>query len=111
MTSVINLTPHEIILLVGDIEHRFPPSGNLCKVSTAQVDTGRKISGGKVFQVTAGEVTGLPQPVADTYYLVSAMAGSVLCKHRPDVLCPDTGEGAVRNEKGQIIATKGFVTY
>ena len=42
---------------------------------------------------------------------MSALVGSALGGARPDVLCPGTGpaDGAVRNDKGHIVAVTRLV--
>jgi hypothetical protein len=54
---------------------------------------------------TFGRVTGLPAHVPGTWLLVSAMVGAAAVD-RFDLLVPGTGpgDGAVRDEKGQIVA-------
>lgn len=54
-----------------------------------------------------GEVTGLPDAEWGVLIIVSAMVRE-LASHRKDVISPDTGPSAIRNDKGHIIAVKGF---
>jgi hypothetical protein len=53
-------------------------------------------------------VEGLPDPVAGVVYIVSGRVLSELAGSRPDVVSPDTGPDAIR-ENGQIKAVRGFV--
>lgn len=55
-----------------------------------------------------GAVEGLPDAVPDTVYIVSGAVLSALNGARSDVVAPDTGPDAVR-ENGQIVSVKGFV--
>ena len=55
-----------------------------------------------------GDVTGLPEPVKDTIYIVSAMVLSALNGSRADVVAPQSDK-AERNDKGHIISVPGFV--
>jgi hypothetical protein len=43
------------------------------------------------------------------YLIVSGMVLDALAGGRPDVVAPDTGPDAVRDEKGHIVAVLGFV--
>ena len=47
------------------------------------------------------EIEGLPEPKPDTIFVVSGMVRDAL-EGRPDVLAPDTGKTAVRNQQGQV---------
>lgn len=57
---------------------------------------------------TLGEVTGLPEYQEGTILIVSGMVLQALAGTRSDVVAPDTGADAVR-ENGQIMAVMGFV--
>lgn len=104
----INLTPHAITVLdtVG-VEHTFQPSGEIARVSSTQVEL-PQLGGFAVAKTVWGDVTGLSAPQDDTVLIVS---GLVLghCADRPDVVGPDTGPTAIRNDKGHIVAVRGFV--
>ena len=58
-----------------------------------------------------GSVHCLPPPVNNTYLIVSMMVAQAH-RDRKDLVCPDTGDGAVRSSNGNIIGTteesKGF---
>ena len=55
---------------------------------------------------TYGEVTGLPAPQEGIYYLVSSIVADALRgSGRTDILVPDSGPDAVR-ENGQILAVR-----
>ena len=62
----------------------------------------------RLVRQTVGQVTGLPDVAPDTIYIVSGMVLSALNGTRPDVVAPDTGPDAIR-ENGQIVAVRGFV--
>jgi hypothetical protein len=56
-------------------------------------------------------VSPLPAPEKDTYLLVSMMVAQAN-PHRNDLLVPDTSpSGAIRDDKGRIIAVRGFQTF
>lgn len=108
MVSVVNFTPHEVVLVdaEGNAIYRFPsvgiarctetsiPNGNICDIPLVK----------KEF----GEVTGLPDFIGDgTVYIVSNLVAQAL-KGRPDLIVP---ADIVRNEEGQIIGCKAFSSY
>lgn len=119
MARIINLTPHNIHVynIAGEFQ-TFPASGTVARVSSTQqvlpnieipmeVDTGG-LGTYTVNKTVWGEVIDLPAPEADVFYLVSALVLGQ-CTNRPDVIGPDTGPTAVRNDKGHIVAVRGFV--
>lgn len=101
----VNLTPHEVVVVDG-IEYRFPASGTVARV-TEITEEAPRIGGFRVVRKTYGEVTDLPEPAPDTVYIVSALVREAA--KRSDLVSPDSGKDAIRNEKGQIIAVRGFV--
>lgn len=62
----------------------------------------------RLIRQAVGQVTGLPDAAPDTVYIVSGMVLGALNGTRPDVVAPDTGADAIR-ENGQIVAVRGFV--
>jgi len=108
----VNLTPHAIVILRGEEKITIPPSGQVARVREDRKSAG-EILGIPVFVVEYGEIEGLPAPAEDTIYLVSSLVLAALKAKgvaRPDVLAPDTGAGAVRNEQGQIVGVKALLT-
>lgn len=53
-----------------------------------------------------GGVTDLPEAEEGIFLIVSGFVGGAVTGTRPDVLVPGTGpkDGAIRNEKGHIVA-------
>lgn len=103
---MINLTPHEIVILREDgTEVRIPPSGTVARVSTADVIVG-EIDGVPVIRQQFGEVTGLPEE--GTPCLVSALVRAAVPGRR-GVYSPDTGPTAIRNGDGQIVAVTRLI--
>lgn len=107
----VNCTPHALTVHgLGTI----PPSGIVPRCATVRTEAhatvrfAGAISGVRLIKQTLGEVQGLPEPKADTIYVVSAMVLSALAGARADVVAPDTGADAIR-ENGQIVAVRGFV--
>ena len=104
MTTIVNLTPHALNLFRENGEQVVIESTGLarCTVTTRQVGT---CNGIRVNESQFGEVTGLPEPQADTVYVVSAMVLTALHGTRPDVLGLSE---YVRNEAGQVVGAKAL---
>ena len=119
----MNLTPHPITLKCLDgATITFPPSGTVARVSTveslygtmdvvpAEVEYDEQgNSNGSRIQVirrSLGEVTGLPDEGVEC--IVSSMVASAVPGRR-GVFAPDTGDTAIRNEKGFVIAVTRLV--
>lgn len=111
---IINCTSHEIGVYdnIGLLIGTFPKSslpiprvieedseGPFILCFGREVPTTRK---------TYSNVENMPEEMQGVTYIVSKMVLDA-CKDRTDLIAPDTGSGAVRNEKGQIVGTKQFV--
>lgn len=113
MAKLINLTPHNIDLVVGDTKVTISPSGEVarCAVEKQRVGSITLYDGAKVLaeiplnQNTYGEVTGLPDPQPDTYYIVSLIVAQAVAGKRDDVLVVDD---TVRDEQGRIIGARAL---
>ena len=104
----VNLTPHPLIIFgPGGERVEIPPSGQVARVAERREWIG-EVNGIPVYRPVYGPVEGLPDPKEDTVYLVSSLVLSRV-RGRDDVLAPDTGAGAVRDEKGQIIGVKALL--
>lgn len=104
MEKFINLTPHSLTVEGLGV---IPVSGQIARVETRRCCVG-SINGARLVSQTFGEVQNLPAPREGVVYVVSALVLSALAGKRRDVVAPDTGADAVR-ENGQIVAVKGFV--
>lgn len=104
----VNLTPHEIVVQIGEEEKSFPASGTVARVTSQMKEVGT-VAGIPVKSQIFGEVEGLPAPEEGTVYIVSAL---VLARAkeagRTDVIAPNTAQ-AIRDEQGRIVAVPGFV--
>ena len=99
--KIINLTPHEVAIHLGDAIRRIPPSGNVVRLNSHCQPCG-ECDGIPVAICKEGEPKGLPEPVDGTVYIVSSMVAKKV--KRLDVLCPDTSdEGVIRDGKGYIV--------
>lgn len=104
VTTVVNLTPHEISVMVGDSIKRIPPSGKVVRVNS-QCEPCGLLNGIPVVHCSEGIVRGLPDEEVGTVYLVSSVVAKAV--NRKDILCPDTSdEGVIRDGNGFIVAVK-----
>lgn len=126
MTNIINLTPHAIALYsVSDCtevqsgsykslilkEGASPlatyPSQGVARATASKAVVDHLEIGGQVVAVNAttyGEPEGLPEPQADTYYVVSALTAQA-AKDRTDLLIVD---GTVRDADNRICGCTAF---
>jgi hypothetical protein len=109
MAEVVNLTPHAISVAdsEGNVVMTLPPSGHVARVATSQ-EVVWELVGRPVTRTVFGEVTGIPEPVEGTVYLVSTLVAQAA--RRSDVVSPDTGPTAVRKD-GQVVAVRGFQVF
>jgi len=116
VSTILNLTPHPIVLHRDGSDFTIQPScpkGQEPRVGNAPggVDRDHPLAG--LVSVhgpdITGEVVNLPAPQPGVFLVVSGMVGDAIQKRgifRPDVLVPGTGpqDGAIRNDKGHIVA-------
>ena len=111
--KIVNLTPHAIVLSSSSGEITIPPSGTGARVSSVsgKLETIPGIPIPVDQPSVLGEVSDLPEPQENTFFVVSGMVLQKLAGKRADVLGPGTGpnDNPVRNEKGQICAITRFV--
>ena len=110
--SFINLTPHSIWVTIhpdflDDRGIEYPASGQVARVAAIRTE-GPLCGPHRIIQQSFKTMEGLPEPVAGVVYIVSDMVLSALAGSRADVVAPDTGPDAIR-ENGQIKAVRGFV--
>ena len=112
MYKFVNCTPHALNVEGLGI---LPASGVVARVAAVRERTTGLLVQDQPVRVSIrlirqsfGVVEGLPEPSPDTVYVVSAMVLSALSGSRADVVAPDTGPDAIR-ENGQIKAVRGFV--
>jgi len=95
--KMINLTPHPIVIINGGETVTLPPSGMVARVTECEREI-NQINGVPVVKIEYGNVTGLPEPAADTIYIVSAMVAQAV--NRIDLFYPAR---LVRDDAGRII--------
>lgn len=102
--NIINLTPHSITLVAEDgTKTEFAPSGIIARVAQIREQVGT-LDGFPLYRNTFGEVVGLPEAVADTVFIVSALVAQA-AKDRDDLIIVDN---TIRDENGRIIGARGF---
>lgn len=105
---VVNHTPHPIVYQRPDgTRTTMPASRTTPRVSTVERPDDPV---GEFACVTqqAGDVEGLPAAAPGVFRIVSRMVFDA-APERCDLICPDTGAGAVRDDKGRILAVTRFV--
>ena len=98
--KLVNLTPHPLNFRFGDTTLTLPLSGQIARLET-QTTTDDAIAGIPVVTTRFGRVVGLPDPRPNTVYVTSSLVAQAV--RRPDVVAPDTGPTAIR-ENGQVVA-------
>jgi|GWRWMinimDraft_12_1066020.scaffolds.fasta_scaffold82327_1 hypothetical protein len=105
-TRFINLTPHAIRVVSpnGNIIHTFPANGRVARVETQEVQTALVNGKIPVFGVAYGDITGLPEPIKGTRYIVSGLVKAA-ASYRIDLVSP---HGLVRDSNGAVIGCLGL---
>ena len=101
--TLINLTPHALVVLAGEQRAEIQPSGNVARVAVTRVQCG-EVAGLPVYHSQYGSIVGLPEPQDGVAFVVSALV-RLACPNRLDVFSP--GE-LVRDASGQPIGCKGL---
>ncbi|MGL5316784.1 MAG: hypothetical protein ACRC92_26240 [Peptostreptococcaceae bacterium] len=112
-TMIVNTTPHPIVIKSGGKTTIFPPNKDFAtRVSSYESEVESTLPFATVTQ-TFGEIVGLPkEEVEGVWYIVSAMvlsANKNSTNPRKDLLAPNTGTTAIRDENGRIVAVTSFV--
>ena len=103
----VNLTPHSIRVVLDGGELEIPPSGTVARVAVKQKLVGN-IDGIPLVRNEWGSIEGLPEPKDGIVYIVSSLVLSRI-RGRTDVVAPDTGPSAIRDNKGRITGIRRFV--
>jgi len=103
----LNLTPHTVAIVV-DGETISLPSSGIARVRTLETPAG-DIEGIPTIKRTFGKVQGIPDPEEGVTIIVSSMVLSAMEENRSDVVAPDTGPTAIRDEQGRIQAVTRLV--
>ena len=107
----VNLTTHPINIIRedGGIES-LQPSG-VCARAYDEQQTRGNIDGIPVRQTVFGNALELPPASCDTTYVVSSFVARCVPDRR-DVVSPNTHpKAAVRDDKGNLVAVRGFQCF
>ena len=109
MTNFVNLTPHSITIDTPNGTITVPPSGTVVRVRVDEAPAGA-IMGIPLVSRSLGAVEGLPDAADnDVIYIVSGFVYNSLQEcgiKRSDVVAPDTGATAERDDNGRIVAVR-----
>ena|SRR5215469_12010824 len=109
MPQIVNLTPHTVKVVNSDNQIiREYPSQGIARISTSAQAIG-EVDGVQISQTVFGEIVGLPESDGESVFIVS-MPVAQACRERDDVLAPDTGPSAYR-ENGLIVGVRQFARY
>lgn len=111
---MLNLTPHAISFQDQDgTVTTFPASGTVARVSTSTVEAG-VVPGTNIpaIKTVYGTVEGVPALPCEPFLVSGMVLGRLGQEYSGVAFAPATGpaDGAVRNEKGHIVAVTKFVT-
>lgn len=100
--KIVNLTPHDINVVLPDGVRTYPRSGKVarCSVNSALVG---EIDGVPIFKTVMGEVVDLPEKEEGTTLIVSVLVKEKV--KRDDLVSPSS---LVRDDKGNVIGCRGF---
>lgn len=104
MKMFVNLTPHAIVIVVGDTTLTIPPSGRVARVTSTSSPVG-EVEGVPLHRVEFGQVEGLDNPQEGIVQIVSAMVRAAL-PGRADLASPGD---LVRDSAGQVIGCRGLI--
>lgn len=104
--ELLNYTPHDLDVMDTEGNVKTIPSHGVARVSVKSQEL-EPVCGFPVSTQVFGKVEGLPEYKEGTYIIVSLLVRQQ-AKGRKDLLSPDTGPSAVR-EEGKILYVKGFV--
>lgn len=107
--KIINLTPHEVVLIPPTGANHIFPSEGVARCSQNDAQNGYAILDGQdipFYITTFGSVTGLPEYRVGVFYIVSSLIRSAL-PDREDLLSPTK---LIRNDKGHVTGCRGFST-
>lgn len=104
MEKLVNLTPHDLVLVSDGVETTYASCG-IARVTEKFVPTGT--FAGVVDGITTyGPIEGLPEPAEGTIFVVSApLLDAALKQGRTDVRKP---RDFVRDDKGRVLYAKAI---
>jgi len=112
-SGVVNLTPHTVKIVSDGVEYVIEPSGMVARVSAVYNEAAPARQLPNVTFVTRefGEVEGLPEPDGNMYIVSGFVLAAVEASGdvRMDVVAPDTGPTAIRDDKNRILAVTRLI--
>ena len=110
MDKIINLTPHNVRLIKKYPEKwdiiDIPPSGDIARLIFTHTKVGNLIV--PIVKVKLDGVMNLPKYDGKTKYIVSRVILETIA--RTDMISPDTGTGAIRDDRGNIVGVTRWIT-
>lgn len=104
MTTLLNLTPHTLNLVLPDGSIKaVAPSGTVARCASSSAPAG-EFEGVPLNRTTFGQVEGLPEPQDGVLLVVSALVRQAV-PHRADVASPGD---LVRDADGNVVGCKGL---
>lgn len=103
MKEIVNLTPHEISYHHGRHKRVIPPSGEVARVITREVQSWHE-SGYLLTRNVVERIDGLPEPSPTRVYIVSAWVAREL-PERSDLWVPAR---RVRRPREGVIGCRAF---
>lgn len=106
MEKIINLTPHDVVVLRHGVQTTYPSEG-IARVSEEYISRGF-FDGIEEFDVRYGEISGLPEPQEGVLYVVSGQLKNAAKElGRTDTRSPAK---TVRDpETGQVLYALGLL--
>lgn len=114
MTKLMNLTKHDVRIILGGTTITIPPSGYVARTT----DTNQILVGHityedhdiPVYRWDKSDIKNLPPPTDDTIFLTSGVVAQIV--KRPDVLCPNTSpQSLVRDVYGNKVGVRSLISY
>lgn len=106
---VITVTPHPVVVVVGDGALTLPPSGLVARCAVERRPIGTIVVGGyavPTYETRLGELDGLPEPEEGTIFAVSSLAAQAAwAAGRRDMFVPDD---RVRDEVGRVAGARAL---
>jgi hypothetical protein len=104
-TTYKNLTMHEIHIVPAGLRIPAPPSATSHPARVNMSEVVEYKGNVKFTRVEYGEIFGLPEPVNNTLYIVSAVVLNALNGSRSDCVAVSN---TIRDQNGTVIGAHGF---
>lgn len=111
MTNIINLTPHEIVMVGEDdkVLVRYPSQGIARAVAMAKPIG--EVNGIPLVEMSYGEPCGLPEPVEGTMLIVSMLTAAAAAEYGRSVDDLLITADLVRDDHGNVVGCRKFSRY